>query len=300
MAVALLNGDGDILGRTVLATEAEQGFGRAVDRLGTAIELLMRDAGAGDLLGIGIGCAGPVDPVQGLINNPFTLTGWDRCDIVTPLRERFRIPVYLENDADAAAVGECALGAGRGFDPVVMLTFGTGIGGAAIVRGGIYRGVNGEHPELGHVPVGLGGTQCYCGIAGCLESVVSGTAIGLAGQSIGCPDARSVFAAAESGRADARAILDRALQAACSAAWTICHTFLPQRLVLGGGIMDEHFAWVADGMREYLATATQFTHRSVGIARATLGSDAGVAGAAMLVFLTSGRLERAGHAWPCG
>jgi glucokinase len=286
MAVAAVDGDGVMRARQSLPTEAEQGFERAVSRLGDAIDALCVEAGwhPGDLGGIGIGCAGPVDPARGLINNPYTLTGWDRCDIVTPLRARFGVPVRLENDADAAAVGECFTGAGRGFDPVVMLTLGTGVGGAAIVRGEIYRGVGGEHPELGHLIVATDGPACYCGARGCLESLASGTAMAAFGRPVGFADARAVFAAARAGQAMAQAILDRALVAAGVAAWTICHTFLPQRLVLGGGMAEEHFDLFAAAMTARLAGATQFTRSGVGIVRAELGNRAGVVGAAALIL----------------
>lgn len=286
MAVAAVDATGRIHARATLPTEAERGFDRAVSRLVDALDAILAQAGwpAGDVRGIGIGCAGPVDPARGLINNPYTLTGWNGCDIVTPLRQRFGVPVRLENDADAAALGECFVGAGRGFDPVVMLTFGTGVGGAAIVRGDIYRGANGEHPELGHVPVAPDGPPCYCGRSGCLESLASGTAIGAAGQIAGFADARAVFAASRNGDPAAAAIVGRALAAAATAAWTICHTFLPQRLVLGGGIMDEHFDLFAAAIDRALAPATQFTRPAVSVVRAALGNDAGLVGAAALAL----------------
>ncbi len=286
MAVAAVDGTGTIHARTTLPTEAERGFDRAVSRLANALDAILAQAGwpAGDVRGIGIGCAGPVDPACGLIDNPYTLTGWNGCDIVTPLRQRFGVPVRLENDADAAALGECFVGAGRGFDPVVMLTFGTGVGGAAIVHGVIYRGANGEHPELGHIPVLPESPPCYCGRSGCLESLASGTAIGAAGQIVGFADARAVFAASRTGDPAAAAIVDRALAAAATAAWTICHTFLPQRLVLGGGIMDEHFDLFAAAIDRALAPATQFTRPAVSVARAALGNDAGLVGAAALAL----------------
>src|SRR5689334_11146526 len=86
MAVALVNDLGAILQREILATEAERGFDRAMERLGASIDaLLQKGGGQGILTGIGVGCAGPVDSQRGLINNPYTLTGWDRCDAVTPL-----------------------------------------------------------------------------------------------------------------------------------------------------------------------------------------------------------------------
>jgi glucokinase len=286
MAVAAVDAAGKLVARTTLPTEAEQGFPRAVERLTAAIRDVLRTPcwAPADLAGIGIGCAGPVDPRRGLINNPYTLGGWDRCDIVTPLRERFGCPVWLENDADAAVLGECAFGAGGGVDPVVMLTFGTGVGGAAIVRGTIYRGVHGEHPEIGHLPVASDGPQCYCGIRGCLESLASGNAIGEVGQAAGLPDTPAVFLAAQGDDPHAREIVDRAVNAAATAVWTLCHTFLPQRIILGGGIMEDHFHLFAPTMRERLDNATQFTRNAVSIEPAKLGNDAGLIGAACLAF----------------
>jgi len=286
MAVAAVDATGGFCARVTLPTEAELGFARAVERLAGAIETVCQQAGwsPAGLGGIGIGCAGPVDPARGWINNPYTLAGWDRCDIVTPLRARFGVPVRLENDADAAALGECFAGAGRGFDPVVMLTLGTGVGGAAIVRGEIYRGAGGEHPELGHLLVAGEGPECYCGARGCLESLASGTALGAAGRTQGYAEARAVFAAARAGEPAARAIVDRAREALAAAAWTIFHTFLPRRLILGGSIGDAHFDVFAAAIRDRLARATQFTVGGVEVVPAALGNDAGVLGAAALVL----------------
>ncbi len=286
MALGIVDGSGVVHARAVLPTHAEAGFGMAVTRLGDAIEALCGEAGARvrDLAGIGIGCAGPLDPARGLINNPYTLAGWDKCDIVTPLQARFGVRVRLENDADAAAMGECFAGAGRGFDPIVMLTLGTGVGGAAIVRGEIYRGANGEHPELGHLIVSGDGPPCYCGCRGCLESLASGTAIGASGQAEGFADAPAVFAAARNGKPGAQTIVDRALAAAAAGAWTIFHTFLPRRLILGGGVAEEHFDLFAAAMNARLRGATQFTPQAVEIVRAQLGNAAGMIGAAALVM----------------
>jgi glucokinase len=286
MAVGVMDPAGRILAREVLATEAAAGFDRAVQRLGNAIATALTRAGVGrgELAGIGIGCAGPVDPLRGLINNPFTLGGWNRCDIVSPLAARFGVPVRLENDADAAVAGESFAGAGRGRDPVVMLTFGTGVGGAVMIGGRLYRGAAGEHPELGHLAVAADGPECYCGIRGCLESLASGTAVGVAGQAAGFPDARAVFAAARTGDPAARAIVARALEATATAVWTLFHTFLPQRLILGGGVMDRDFDLYAEAARARLARATQFTPGVGEIVRAELGNEAGRTGAAALAL----------------
>ncbi len=299
IAIAAVHSSGHILARTALPTEAERGFERAIQRLIAAIEDVDSQASLAPSFpefkdssrpgvrpvraGIGIGCAGPVDPALGLINNPFTLTGWDRCDIVQPLAKHFAVPVRLENDADAAVLGECWVGAGRNTYPVVMLTFGTGVGGGAMFQSGIHRGAGGAHPELGHVPVDPRGPECYCGIAGCLESIASGTAIGDAGKAFGLRDSREVFAAANAGSPDAAAVVRRAVEAASTAAWTLCHTLLPRRLILGGGLMNSEFENFAGPMRERIARATQFNPLDVEIVPALLGNDAGIVGAASLI-----------------
>src|SRR6185436_11046909 len=112
--------------------------------------------------------------------------------------------------------------------------------GAVLVNGQIYRGVNGEHPELGHIPIFPDGPECYCGTRGCWESLASGTAIATAGKPFGFNDSRAVLAAA-SADANAAAIVQRAVNATATAAWTLLHTVLPQRIIVGGGIGEEHF-----------------------------------------------------------
>lgn len=280
ISVALVDAAGRLLARESFPTEAESGFERTSRRIGDALEALLKSNGRPELAGIGVGCAGPVDPLLGLINNPYTLGGWNRCDIVTPLRQRFGVPTFLENDADVAAVGEAWIGAGRDTNPLVMLTFGTGVGGGAILDQRILRGVRGEHPEIGHVPIDPQGPPCYCGIRGCLESTASGTALGQAAKGLGMADARELFAAANAGHAEAVRIVDRAVEAVATAAWILCHTLLPQRLVLGGGIMETEFDRFAGPIRARLAAATQFTPSHVSIVQAQLGNDAGLIGAA--------------------
>ena len=126
---------------------------------------------------LGVGSTGPLDRERGCIQNPYTLPGWEDVDIVGPLRERFEVPVALENDADAAALGEAWVGSGQDVKRMFMVTIGTGVGTSLILDGQIYRGRGGEHPEGGHIIIDPSGPECYCGAHGCLESLVSGPAI---------------------------------------------------------------------------------------------------------------------------
>lgn len=284
--VAAVDIAGRVHARTGYETRSARGFNSCLTELLQAIGnvLLGADWPVDSLCGIGIGCAGPVSPQRGTVHNPYTLPGWDGADIVTPLRRAFHVPVCLENDADAAGVGEFRFGAGALASPLVMVTLGTGVGGAILVNGVIYRGMNGEHPELGHLPVLPDGPECYCGSRGCWESLASGTAIAAAGSAFGFKDSRAVFAAATTEDANASSIVQRAVDATATATWTLLHTCLPQRIVLGGGIGEEHFDRFAAAMLGQLAHATQVPKTGIEIVKAGCGNEAGVVGAAGLVL----------------
>jgi glucokinase len=286
IAVATVSGAGEIVREISIPTDSTDGFEVGLRRITGAVTRILAETGwsARDLCGIGIGCAGPVDPARGTIHNPYTLPGWIDADIVSPLRAALGCPVVLENDADMALLGECRAGAGRGKAAVVMLTFGTGIGGAALVGGALLRGVSGAHPELGHVPVDPSGPECYCGTRGCFESLASGTALGLGARAAGLAGAAEVLSRAREGDAVAGGIREKALAATAAAAWTILHTLLPERIVLGGGMMDEHYDTFAAAVDDAVARATLVPKGSVTVARAELGGSAGVVGAASAVL----------------
>jgi glucokinase len=286
IAVATVNGAGEVLREATIPTDSRQGFASSLGRIIETVTLVVADTGwaVPDLDGVGIGCAGPVDPVRGTIHNPHTLPGWMDADIVSPLRQAFGCPVVLENDADMALLGECRTGAGRGFDPVVMFTFGTGIGGAAVLGGSLLRGVAGEHPELGHVPVDPAGPRCYCGTRGCFESLASGTALTDAAHALGMNGGAELLERARAGDAAAQGVRGSALAATSAATWTILHTLLPERLVLGGGMMDAHYDAFAEAVREAIGRATLVPVNRISVARAELGGRAGVVGAAGAVM----------------
>lgn len=282
ISLGLVREAGGIEGRRALPTEVQRGFADAMERISRAIEDLLGSAGRrrDQVAGIGIGCAGPVNPVTGTIHNPYTLPGWEGASPVRVLGDRFSVGAYLENDADAALLGEAHAGSARGMRDVVMLTFGTGVGGGALVGGRIYRGVNGEHPEIGHLCVDPRGPECYCGIRGCLESLASGTALADAGRAAGLGDAAEVFERARLGDEAASSLVDRAVAAVASAFWTILHTFAPEMVVLGGGLMEGQFPVFAPALREKAQRAERAWGRRFRFSRAELGNDAGFVGAA--------------------
>jgi glucokinase len=174
---------GELLALREAPIEARRGPQYGLERIASLIAELLQDESVKateqtiHLRGIGIGCSGPVDPVQGVVKNPYTLPTWENVPLKAWLEERFSVPVTLENDADVAALGEYWKGAGKGVRRLFAVTVGTGIGTALIVDGQIYRGVNNCHPEGGHHLIDPGGPACYCGAHGCWESLAAGPAI---------------------------------------------------------------------------------------------------------------------------
>ncbi len=139
---------------------------------------LVREAGVSlrDIDAIGVSVPSPLDPVHGVVLGPPNLPGWTGVPVRDLLHEAFGAPVFVENDANAAALAEWHFGAARGFEHVVYLTMSTGVGGGLILDGRLYRGALASAGEFGHAPVEWDGEPCSCGQRGCLETYVGGAA----------------------------------------------------------------------------------------------------------------------------
>ncbi|CAG0998118.1 glucokinase [Anaerolineales bacterium] len=250
------------------------------------------------LLGIGIGCTGPLDTVRGLINNPYTLKGWSNVPIVERLNKTFNVPVRLENDADAAALGEYWQGAGRDAKRLYAVTVGTGVGTSLIVDGKIYRGVDGSHPEGGHQLIDPNGPECYCGHRGCWESLISGLAISSHAQSTknnkhlivlagGDPnrlDSRLVAEAARTGDPTAVQIMQKAARDFSLGIVNIISFFVPDVIVLSGGVMKSADLFLPT-LKQTLKTPNPMVpFDRVKILPAQLGYYAGMYGGAYIIL----------------
>ena len=205
-------------------------------------------------------------------------------------------PVVLENDANAAALGEMWLGAGRGHRTIICITLGTGVGGGIIQDGKLWRGADGTAGEVGHTPVDpLGGVKCKCGSVGCLEMFASGTAIVrlvqeglpryadslLRGETL---SAKKVYEAGMKGDALAVDVMARMGTFLGLGIANLVNLLNPEVIVIGGRVAS---AWelFADHMhKEILARAFSLPARSVRIVPAECGDDAGLLGAARLAF----------------
>ncbi|MEE9166254.1 MAG: ROK family protein [Candidatus Neomarinimicrobiota bacterium] len=285
-SIGLVDSSGYILHQDNIPTNPKKGFEDFIERLLSSIHKILLDANCSlpEIKGIGVGCPGPLDLENGTILNLYTLPSWEGQDIVSTIRQASGLPTFLENDADAALLGELFAGAARGHQNVAMLTLGTGVGGAVLNSGKIYRGFRGEHPEFGHIPGLPEGPLCYCGLKGCLESLASGTAITNSGRKRGFRSSYEVFRQARSGNPMAREIIDRASKALSQATWMLLHTFVPEMILLGGGIMDDNFDLFKDQIEETLGKAKLVEQIPVKVSRAELGNQAGIVGAAYLVM----------------
>ncbi len=175
---AVLRGS-KLLSRIGLLTGENPSPDRIMPRLFQAVRQAVEKAHVpmSDIKGIGIGAPGPLDNRTGTVFSPPNLPGWDNVPVRDLFNKEFHVPIYVENDANAAALGEYMFGAGRGSRDMVYLTISTGIGGGVITDGKIIEGVSGTAAELGHMTVDWHGERCNCGNIGCLERIASGTNI---------------------------------------------------------------------------------------------------------------------------
>ena len=235
---------------------------------------------------VGVAVAAFLDPTRAHIELSPNIDWADR-PLRQELGDRLGLPVVLENDANAAGYAEAIRGAGQGAHPVVMLTLGTGVGGAVVVDSRPLVGARGVAGELGHVIVEPGGVQCGCGQQGCLETVSSGTAMSahvstLTGTAV--TDATQLEQVLASDRSVREAVLARVARGLIQGMVQIQAVVDPEVLVLGGG--------VAEKLGDVLMEAVHVAQSELLVGRrsrafpeirlAQLGNEAGVLGAALL------------------
>ncbi len=178
LKVGLVGTDGRLLAEKRAPTEVSNGARAAADNMIRLARELLAERGlsAGDVIAAGIGSPGPLNTRTGRIVKTPNLVGWDGAPLAPWVSEGLGVPAFLEGDANAACWGEHWVGAGRGVDSMVMITLGTGVGGAVILAGELVRGVDDTGGHIGHVTVEPGGHQCGCGVKGCLEAYASAPA----------------------------------------------------------------------------------------------------------------------------
>ncbi len=254
-----------------------------ISQLGGLTEELMVPGAPAAALGIGL--PGTVEAETGQCWCAPNL-GWLQVDAAGILRERLGIPVFMDNDANAAAVAEHRLGAGRGSSYLLVITMGTGIGAGLILDGHLYRGAHGSAGELGHVPWEGGGQLCNCGNQGCLETAFSAPALTrLASQAYGSTvRARELITRATGGETKAIDLLQEAIHPLIQTLVGVVNLLDLQLIVLGGGL-----AAAGELVRRPIAQALvdQIMPRPgppIQVRLAQCGPQAGVIGAGLIAW----------------
>ena len=169
--LGIISDTGKIVKKALVETKGEGGPDVVVSQIKKGInELLSKNDRK--IIGIGIGCAGTVDQKKGIVENPPNLPKWDKVPLGSLIKKAFGYNVFLDNDANAAAIGEMHFGAGRKLESFIMVTLGTGIGGGIIINRQIYHGDFGAAGEIGHTVIDYNGPKCNCGSYGCIEAYV--------------------------------------------------------------------------------------------------------------------------------
>jgi glucokinase len=319
LRIAAVDSTGKTLRKITTSTEVGRGRDQVIGEMCAAIhQIVIQESGAGELAGIGIGIPGIIDMQTGMLHESPNLPGWHNYPVRDEIERRLQTTVMLENDANAAALGEKWLGAGAAVDDMCMFTLGTGVGGGVVMQGKIWHGMTGMAGELGHTNVEPEGHPCKCGSRGCLEQYASATAVKrMAQEAIASgtaphmarllkPDAefssKEIFDLAMQGDPQAKGIFERVGKALGTVIADMVNIFNFPMYVVGGGVASAWDAF-APSMLETIGR-NSFVYRNTAsyvsagtgsgssgpiqstiITRALLGGDAGLVGAARLPMI---------------
>ncbi|MBQ3068525.1 MAG: ROK family glucokinase [Clostridia bacterium] len=247
---------------------------------------------------VGVGCPGTCNVNTGIVEYSCNLD-FKEVPLQAELQARVGKPVYIENDANAAALGETVAGAAKGANNALCITLGTGVGGGIIIDGKIYDGFNCAAAELGHIVIVCGGEQCGCGREGCWEAYASATALIRQTKAAidAHPDSRLAQIAAEYGHVSGRtafdamrdgcpigqAVVDQYIFYLASGLTNMVNIFQPEVLCIGGGISREGDTLLKPVMAHIERDRySKYSKHQTRLCAAALGNDAGIIGAAYL------------------
>lgn len=293
LRVALVSDEGEII-RKIKKSSSEEVFVSLLE----AIEEVRDD----EIAGIGLGVAGLVDRKNGRVFSSPNLRSIEGIDIIEEIQGKFKVPVLIENDANAAAFGEKVSGAGKNFGTFVLLTLGTGIGGGIIYKDALLD----VSAEIGHMSINAEAEKCPCGNVGCLENYASAramTARAVAALEKGAESMlrecckgsiykitpEDIYKAALDGDTLSRDLLKEAGKALGVGFANLINILSPEAIILTGGLVGAWNIYVQEAIKEASRRAFKDIFDSVKIIPSSLGDDAGVIGAASLVFMKTAR-----------
>jgi glucokinase len=308
-----IDGRGRVLRRAAVRTPRSRTPAAVIAAVVATVRRVSARSHRSTLAGVAVGVPGLVLHPSGIVAESPNFSGWNGIPLRRRLERTLRASVAVENDANVAAVGEHRLGAGRGARHLAVLTLGTGVGGGLVLDGRLYRGADGTAAELGHVPVEPTGPRCGCGSRGCLEAYASATHMRAAyaaavrgdADALGTGPTRdgllraaarlrlervrrkaldlpALAAAARRGEPLARAVFERAGFALGVVAATLANALDLERLLVGGGVSASFDLLEAAVSRELRRRAFRIPRLRLRVARAALGAEAGLLGAAVV------------------
>lgn len=301
IATGVIDENYKIIGRGKVKTRAPRPAEEIFASIKEAADMAVADAGISydEVSSIGIGTPGSVNKDTGDIEFSNNLK-FHNVPAKKMLEDIFGKPVFLENDANAAALGEAVAGCGNGVKDFVAVTLGTGVGSGIIIDGKIHRGSNFCGGEMGHMVINIDGIPCNCGRKGCWEKYASATA--LVSQAVEAMegnkdsllwktcegdlnkvDGRSIFAALDMGDEVAKAVVDRYLYYVAVGIANIINALQPEIICVGGGISGQGEK-ILKPIREIIKNErySVYANKQAAIVPAALGNDAGIIGAALL------------------
>lgn len=299
IAVGIVDENGNIIEQMSAPTGAERDYREIVKDMADIVKKLCEKLSISekDIKAVGIGCPGSIDSEKGICEYANNLNMY-HAEIASEFRKYIDIPVTLENDANAAALGEYEINA-KGSKSFVFVTLGTGVGGGIIINGEIFRGFNGVGAELGHIVIDVDGEQCTCGRKGCWEAYASATALINQTKTAMEENPESIMhelAAAEgkvSGRTAFDAmrrndsagikVVDQYIKYVACGITNLVNALQPEIICIGGGICNEGETLLRP-IRRYVEAERYSVYSKVQtlVVKATLGNDAGIIGAALL------------------
>lgn len=297
--IGVVDENGKILKKDRVVTDVEGGPHKIISDIGNLIRSLV-DINDRDFLGVGIGCPGAINSAQGTVDRAFNLN-WHHVAIVDELSRMINRRIKVSNDANVAALGETMFGVGRAYTDTIFLTLGTGVGGGIVLNGKLYEGNESKGAEMGHMVLVVDGEQCSCGRRGCMEAYCSATALiretkkaMVADKSSDMwqfsptleeVDGRTAFECSKKGDKAANAVVDYYIKYLGEGMLNFANIFRPQAIILGGGVCAQG-DYLIYKLKDYckdrnygFADTPRFD-----ILTAQLGNDAGMIGAAGLIY----------------
>jgi glucokinase len=289
LRVALVSEEGEIA-RKIKKSSSEE-------ILGSLLECI-EEVNNNEIIGIGLGVAGIIDRNNGRVFSSPNLRAVEGLDLIQGIQQKFHVPVFIENDANVAALGEKVSGAGKNFESFVLLTLGTGIGGGIIYKGQLLD----VSAEVGHMTINSEAEKCFCGNTGCLENYASARAMIAKAVAMLEKGAESIlkqcckgsiykitpediYNSALEGDTLSREILREAGRALGVGLANIINILSPEAIILAGGLVGAWNIYVQEAIREASRRAFKDLFDSVKIIPSSLGDEAGVVGAASLAFM---------------